>query len=860
MGRSIKTLLLCKMNPYQVRYGRKSYQDLYRNLYAGESAAAGRKYITYGNFDAISIYDTGSGDRPDWLQEVESDRKRISEQISEDVCYHPIHMVSYQQDADFWKKSETYSACLITLVYGVMPGEGSSEDYVRKALEAYTKPDAEDKKHFAVYQAINICDAVVIWMTNDINYALKQTSKLMRRQKARKTYSLLGLTMDAMEDPDTYLEMLNSTLTGGPFSVRLQGSIRDQYEAQELFFSNGGTLFAGLDDRASIRPNRVFGNEDFAVSLFGISKTQFLRFVVNMTKNSEQISKACWEIHTEFMVQDECGDQKPELKELKHPLDRCFRDYKAYYQKLKEDPVSYPWAPSYLELLSTHVNIDHNPILHAPASLFAAFARIANHYFEKATDDKDAKQAEAYRQILVKSMDGIQGVIRNWSHLTDQLIRTDDVVFHGLGSIPVLYETLPEPILEFYHAFLMKIVEIILDVDRLRKDPSKAYEYDFLLVPEQNQRPRISKMFALTDYHTEKLEKAMCGSCEQTCPENCARWYLWPEKQVYLVEFQSSLLYDPISFLFQMVHECFHYFGDSCRMRDERAACLTEILTTEIQFWLNLERPWYHEFRETVKEKLKVEEKVALNLRRTGDQLFEKLNDFADNETIRGLQSDSRFYYLSGSEFYAKWRSFAASVREETENKWVAIIGKWMYYFSECYADLMALLLLQTGAERYLEMICREWENAGNDIQDTDSVKSWEFVQRIAIVLGTFFLQDREYSSAELEQATVIRLLKDWNRQDFVGNNRENILATLRSLFDWEAAIYKTKYNDPPAKIRPVVDYLFTVKEAFAENFERKNAAKLKELRDQFRAFFMEEALFTEQYHQFMRQARTEGE
>lgn len=404
---------------------------------------------------------------------------------------------------------------------------------------------------------------------------------------------------------------------------------------------------------------------------------------------------------------------------------------------------------------------------------------------------------------------------------------------------------------------------MILEVDKNRLDPDKKYEYDFLLVPEQSQRPRISRMFVLHGYHDYVLEHEYAcpkdvESCNDVCSENCRRKYLWPEKQVYLVEFQSSLLYDPTSFLFQLVHECFHFFGDSLRMRVVRAKRLADIVTTEILYQLDLEKPWYSDFWKIVRKELEIQRPIGLNLRRTAKQLYLQLNEFLSGQTINKLKEEGNtFYYLKGSEFSAKWLRLQSSYDNEPLTRWERIIDKWRYYFSECYADLMALLLLKIEIVQYLDMVSTEWINSGTMADETDSPESWKFVQRISLVLGCYLLEEQEngYANDELEKTSVFMCLSTWEKSDFVGNNSVNIKMTLRSLFQKDVLPYEKKYNDPPAKLKPILDYLFCVKAAFHKSFEAdilNPESSLNVLRNEYDEYFIKGNLFTEAYHNFL--------
>lgn len=875
--RDAQTILLCKINAYQVRKKKNAeYSEQYQKIYAGPDESTSRKFVTYGNFDAVSIYKTGKDDN--WLKAAERDRRDVIGQTSQEICYHPIHVVSHSADPSFWHDTAAFPACLITLVYGVrnetetetepeLPCEIFISDYLKNR-----SPKIDDNKvKYAVYRAINICDTVIIWMTKDIDYALQLSTALARSGKARKTYSLLGLEMCDLNNPDASGQHLKDNLCEGEFCVKIQGSVRDYALAKEIFLSDSSKIKQWISDQSnSAEPMCVFGKEDFDIRIKKLTRDQLIDLVINMMKASREISQACWDNHTEC-ISSKISDSWENVEQpfFKHELDACLTDYKKYYEVLKQDPIAYPWAPAYLELLGTHVNIDHHPVLHAPASLFTRFAKIANEYFRRGTNPND----ELYQQfnaVLIKSRERILWVIRKWSHLTDQLTRTDDLVFHGIGSIPAIYETLPEAILEFYHVFLKEVVDTIAEADRELRNPGWVYEYDFLLIPEQNQRPRISKMFILDDYHNYLLEHCTEYKCNNDGVESCAscsdklcqRKYSWPEKQVYLAEFQSSLLYDPPGFLFPMVHECFHFCGDTFRLREDRMGYFADVLATEILYELGLDKSWYQDLGDKLAKELEIAKPVGLNLSRTANRFYEKLKELFKYKTLNDIRKDMpNAAYLWGDEMRTRWCNLRIDWRgDESTDHWWVVLDKWKEYFSECFADLMALLLLEFPTQEYLRMVNDEWKSAGKTMQDADDSVGRKFVQRIVLVLAAYHLEENTaYTEETIEKEELCRTLKAWKRGDFVGNNQKAILEVLKALFLKEAPSFTEEGFDPPAKLRPVLDYLFAVKKEFRNRLGsdiQNPESSLGRLRTRYKMFFQEDGIFTEEFNSFMSEHR----
>lgn len=875
--RDIQTLLLCKVNAYNPRNNQDGYFKAYTSLFpqSGNSKAkACRKYITYGNFDAVCIYKTGNAASSEWLKEVERDRKEVTDQISSDICYHPIHMISHNTVEDFWKKAAVFPACLITLVYGAMPQDPTPIDEFIKCCIGNID---ERKATYSVYQAINICDAVVLWMTNDINYTLRLSAELTRNGKARKTYSLLGFEMPDFSDLCQSKKELESSLANELSNIRIQGSIRDHSLATALFSNNESSFINQCVAQRRSHPEKVecvcvFGNEDFDIRLQNLNKDQLLDVLFGMLENSNKIASACWDIHTEFIDPEDYSANQIDFEPLNHELDECLKSFKASYREFKKKSIPCPWASAYLELLGTHVNIDHHPILRAPASLFSNFVRIANDYFEKSCNPANRYHTK-YQEILKKSEERIYHVIRNWSHLTDQLTRTDDLVFHGIGRAPAIYDTIPESILLFYHRFLRKTVDEIISIEL--KNSDWFYEYDFLLVPEHSQRPRISKMFLLEDFHQYLLDNEVCQRKWQPPCDYCTqrkifcRRYMWPEKQVYLVEFQFSLLYDPPGFLFPIVHECFHYYGDTFRLREKRAEYFAVLIAIEILYELDMEKEWYNDLKWELLNYIEIDEPIGLNLSRTKNQIYDKLKNLFTKEKLteikKGLEDP---FYLEGNEIVFKWLDLRIKeeVEESKQEKWGRILEKWEFYFRECFADLMALLFFDFPLVKYLSFVNDEWNNSGRDLNEETDDKSWQIIQRVALVISAFTLEDRslkriedQYTEQELKETVLFKSLNEQNSSCFVGHNKLRIQNVIISLFAAETQqSFEENCNDPPAKLKLILDYLFKVKTRFYEVYEKAIENKdsgISILRREYDVFFVKGEMFERDFYSFLRDA-----
>lgn len=877
-NRNVQTLLLCKVNPSAVRYQtEKSYQDYYQRIPALNSSKNSR-FITFGNFDAAAIYNTPDTDGPDWLAKIDEDRRSISAQLDVKMHYHPIHMVTYDFDPDFWHKTAHFPAVVFTLVYGVSPKEGRScDNVIRKYLSDPSLQIDNSRAQFAVYQAVNICDAVVIWMTNDIPYVLELTSGIMRNAAARKTYSLPGLATGSISNLNDFRDRLAKQLYAtsekvGNFSLRFQGSIREHALVRELFLAKDSDIRKWVGSKcesdSAIIQTRIYGNEDFVVSLSSLTKDQFISLVVHMIQSSVKISNACWEIHAEFAEPDSPEDCELHYRTDKsiypHPLDDKLERFNLIYNRIKEpSPGSYPWAAVFHELLATQVNIDHHPILHAPASLFSEFIDISLYFFDRATNPDDPEQ-RVYQGILRKSRDDIEGILRHWSRLTDKLIRIDDLVFHGIGSVPAIHETLPESVLEFYHSYLRDVVDTIQGSDQEYRAPGQKYQYDFLLVPELNMRPRISQMFNQRQLHTEVLKSSdSCPHAESSCigkdacKNICPRRLRWPIKQVHLVEFGTELLYNPAGFLFPLVHECFHVYGQQYRLRERRFAYFEGLMATEIQNALDLDRSWFQPFGRKLREAIHVQKTAGLDLHDTKDILYNQIKKLFASSWIDELKKDTaNFYYLNGDYFATQWSQLRDSFSPDIPGHvdyWGLRIRDWAYYFKECYADLMALLFLEFDIDQYFILMSKEWGDSGSRTLENHPDSAWKYIQRAALVIGAYYFdKNTRYRKEEIKAKMQAFADAHADKTDFFSQCYEKIAAVLIALYVTGEELSLEPGQKHPTKLLYVRNYLHDVKKNFSSSLAASRPA-LEKLRKNYKYYFCDGMFFTDAYAAYLR-------
>lgn len=746
--RTVKTLLLCKINPDSVCHSRsescdnQSYETIYRGIYSGSTKNA-RKYITFGAFDAISIYDPVEDlHRNDWFYSIYEDKQRIIREISDRVSYHPVHLVSNTvQNTDVSKKR----FCVISLIYGVNADKethdltekiSAYENTITSFLENNTKTGDHS---FEVYNAINICDAVVILYSDNLPDALEISSQINRTGLARKTYTIVGclMTPDGNVTPSIY-----NDFPKGEYRLRIQGSIRNH----NFFMDNVYDPLKSLFKTKLQYPFQSFsslGRDDFTIlfpKMDGTGVAKLLLFLMTPS-NGIKMAKGCWEIHTQFLTDGEYSiDSGYNHCPPSSILSDLYRDFLSQYGK-REKLYKYPWFNPYMELLGVHATIDHHPVLYGLSYLLFDFFRVFDFYLSLENEE-----------VLDKSKEKILHFMRNWSQHTDQMTRIDDLIFHGFGSTSVIYNTLPECALDFYHSFLKEFVDLLIDIDSLdnRVNHKEEYIYEFLLVPELSQRPRISSLFDTNVLYNNKRndscsDKKLCAECEQK--DNCWRARLWPQKQAYLVEFPLESVYKPHILFCELVHECYHMFGDSFRLRDRRADHMAAFISMTCMVYLGLSEKENLYIYKEIFNKIKLsddQQKREMHLKHTIIELQKNVSALFCYEGIKELyhnlcNNKQDAYFLYSDSFVDKWKAAENGLariiytRNNANSSWSNIMKDCEYYFKECYSDFVMILTLKLVPEEYYSLFQEELKHITGKNRNPGAAEI-RLAQRIALV------------------------------------------------------------------------------------------------------------------------------
>lgn len=748
MSRDVRTLLFCKITPdertlfNQADPERKHHQKIYADISAPNPIEERNKktFFAFGGFDALCVYRNNSNDdNPEWLHDIYADKQRIIGNISPNVIYHQMHLVSHRKDInEFWDMTSDaeFPFFLTTLIYGVNrkdeetlePGECSMYEHTVSSHLQNAVNSAKDDIRYAVYNGISISDVVVLWRVKDIRSALDVISSIERCGIARKTLTTLSVPLgsDGRIMDCVYNRLIS--VAEESITLSIHGSVRDMNKFQEfqrkLTEKRDGEITRKIRKTAKIC---IFSNREWQHAIprysysmnlgkndFTISATVSFANVAQLLdlyyESHELISEACWEIITDFQKLDNDCDKCLYVAANKPSdiLSHVYRDFLKHYHDDKLKLKNYPWSNAMLELLGTHYYIDCHPVLHGPSYLFYKSLRIANAYL--AGEVEDFQDEKSRKALLEKSERGILNFIDSWDQLTEQITRNDDAVLNNRSNTHTIHFSLPESALDFYHAFLRRIVDYVVEYDAVENKKPKHFEYDFLLSPKSSDRFRFAAVF-----DTNLSFRPTSESDKHT---------IWPTKQAYILELPPKSVFCPMEIFIPAVHECFHCFGDTLRHRRIRKYCMAVFIAAVLMNAMGYGDKEYIALTQNLASKF-VEPNFEGDepyFEYTFDELERNVYNCLDLNVLYELaEADNKKYYyllcdetldywVSARKNFHKHNAMRRAAMNNAENTIVmeTVFEACEYYFKECYADAMTIALLQLKPSEYLNLIKEE--------------------------------------------------------------------------------------------------------------------------------------------------------
>ena len=822
----------------------RTHKELYEKIEELDLKVQDTKcFFALGSFDALCVYKTPieKARTGQWFKEIYEDKQRIIQEISPDLLLHQMHLVKNSDDSDFWEASDKeYPFFLVTCIYGVKhTGDSELEpSYCSKYeqnIDKHLKEMASAQSIlYSVYNGISISDVVVLWKAKNLAEVLRFIPLIVLDGKARKTLTTISFPMVGGNINSESLTALEAMGEECDISLSIRGAIRS------------ASGFQPVREQLQKILRVAKGYQNFGVNDFTIEADVNGKIVANLlrlyTDGHDAISNCCWEIHTDLKTK--YVDRQEYNDAPTFPSSILYKEYEKFLKNCKQHHLDqYPWCRSLRELLATNSNIDRNPVLHGPSYLVYYTLRIINAYISNSVADFTSEKR--MRALLLASEKKLLRFVRSWDQLTEQIIRNDDVILGGRNNSHTIHVSLPESALDFYHAFLRRSVELLVECDRNHGGKSRIpenFEFDLLLIPDNGPRFQVSQLFVTdTDQKPPKQES-----------ENNM---VWPQQQAYLLELPTDSVFSPMDMIIPVIHECCHGFGDTLRKRHQRRRYMSAFIATIFISSLELGNRKQKPFHKTVTKLIcggNPDDYSAYYMKKTCDDLRVNLVSLMGTAGSKKLldQYPSAYFLFADDVLYKSKRMADRCDTDFTDRRIPFaqhIVDHARYYFKECYADAMTIALLNLKPSEYLERfrdevsrydfdnnLGREGEAQNRHINNCQVDMAW-LAQRTAIVLATCnSRQDKLTFFTKEECDMAVADIARWSNQKYgeyqktyrlFGQMVQMILKSLRqtdlplkiddkdSYLYRELSVYGSAPNFldaccPPAALKYVQDYL----------------------------------------------------
>lgn len=824
--RDVRTLLFCKDVPSP-----HEYKSLFKKISEVGSPSAKeprRTFLAFGGYDALAIYSPEiDSDITPWFHQVYLDKQAAIRKPPQDVLYHQMHLVSQNPDTQhFWEDTdEKYPFFLVTLVYGVNAEKYAGNDFctsehecslyektIRKALASLQCMDRTAVK-YVVYNGITVSDVVILWKARNLPAVMHLIAQIEYSGIARKTLSTLCFPVDKDGNVEEYVVDYLKNHPDELTNISLRGAVRNIQEFLNIREEMGRALPLKAWTQS-------LGKNDLGVS-GNITYANLANLLEVYQTMSSNFYDACWEFMTDIRTQhmDPEQSKRGASRIPRRIMCDLYDDYQKMYEANENNRfniMDYSWFNALQELLSTHHYIDHHPVLHGPSYLVYRSLLIAFSYF--AGQVKDYDTAEKLQALLKRSEENIIMFIRNLDQLTEQITRNDDAMLNNHSNARTIHFSLSESALEFYHAFLRRIADYVLEYDRNADLIPDDFEYDFLLSPVTCSRFRSSSVFR-TDHQDHDYRSGK----------------VWPSKQAYVLELPLESVFNPKDIFIPFVHECFHCFGDKLRQRELRKRQMTLFIASSLLNRAGMGKRDDRDLCALVAHLIYPAENHTTGnyLRVTNRQLEKRTSKLLDTESVETLLEEldrpvsQNLKYRLNLLRTELLRINSTDAVSKDSGQVKAIVHDCKHLFKECYADAMAISLLGLTPGEYLESSLGELRRSydsrrlGEDEQETGINIQRRLAlsaQRFGIVLATCSVVGKEEDIKALggfAEKDCIAAIEEYKEKRKVFDSDaytslfvDYLKQSFKALTDQFAHIPSTKDFHSPAAMCHVMEYL----------------------------------------------------
>lgn len=659
--------------------------------------------MSLGYFDSIEIEELSCGaNERNWLESAWKKSIKLSGEANSEIYEHSLYITA--QGDEVWKNKilqfwiQQTHFLMITFVHFVTQ-KGKPCDFfseIEKEIESIVEIDGTKKVNVACYHSIDVSDMVIIWKSDYLVEALECLQKMYLMSQIGDLHTICSISIG----DDVLTRDQNEII---PYtSLRL--GVKDAEMAKNFFdkLKENKTL----EFMKNEEPYITTGTEDIDVTLKNVKVSDFLLLMKTITEDSEINRIFCHAFsesatHLGIVHLGKKAVRKIEVsQDLTKRCELLLEFFQEVRKKIKDQETepTYSWVKLVSIQLNALVSMSRNCVRDRFCYLIMDSVQTYCEILSEWIEIKKPITSERLRMI--------QKFVRGWGVLMDQTVRADGQFTQDTGVNPVLYD-IPVSLLEFYIAFTRRCMRLLQTSDEFSEK-----EHGIFLMPNLCRRAKVEDVF-----------------------DNPP-----PAKRLLYVDVPLDYLYKPRQVLYQLCHEISHFCGEEPRSRNTRIQTFTMNCAQLIVQRLHIES--VQMTRNIYQELCTVWDKSATHyMRKTSQTIWKKMyeilmnrktvqdwiNRYLDIKFLPGrLKEDKRYELIT--DYDRNVELIITDLKEDVE--------RLVLLYTECYADVSMIFLLQPSCAEYIMLYHQEQEWL--DMNEDDGVGSYnELVQRIALVLLT---------------------------------------------------------------------------------------------------------------------------
>lgn len=458
--------------------------DSFREEHELPSSAMG-PWITMGHFDAMYTYslEIGGG----IFDAMERDVQRLAARSNGKTYFHPLYLVSQEDDGVFWD-TPAWNVGVLRLHMATTGETTDSCELLRRELREY---EYARFCSYQVYYTVELSDLVIAVKTEKLSDLMNFSLNLRKFLYVGKVYSYFGID---------YRRLYTSEYDGG-----------DKIAFCSMRFAvshapKAGELLKTVKEKMGDRPDysitgvddvMIYWEELPAERIYKLYRALFAPGAFEL-----HLSDAFSDITTRVGIR-EFPTTRSRLDGVENPVpesgtgdrfDGIFspaaggkgefdgicgilvEHNRSFQERLRDN--GYDWLKPLSELMNTLVYMSRNVVLDSflflmlPAvqALFRNVEEIAGTPFSR----EDVRKCHEF--------------VGAWNHLMELVTRTEGQLSHYPELRPLVFD-IPVIMLEYTLSFLNRCAEI------LQREDDEKQEIQFLLVPQLCQRIRAEELF-----------------------------------------------------------------------------------------------------------------------------------------------------------------------------------------------------------------------------------------------------------------------------------------------------------------------------------------------------------------------------